>query len=70
LAILSLVFFNIIEDKRIRKLFLKGPEYRSPSKIDFNACCSHIAESIEDFSIKWRRRENADSEIGHKMGAI
>jgi hypothetical protein len=35
---------------------LKGTKYRIPSEIDFTAC-SQIAESIEDFSIKWFRRE-------------
>lgn len=40
---------------------MKGPKYRIPSEIDFNACRGQIAESIEDFSVKWCRRENADS---------
>jgi hypothetical protein len=53
--------FDIINDKKIRNLFLKGPKYRIPSDIDFNACRSLIAESTEDFSVKWCRRENADS---------
>jgi hypothetical protein len=53
--------FDIINDKRIRNLFLKGPKYRIPSDIGFNACRKQIAESIEDFSVKWCRRENADS---------
>ena len=52
--------FNIIKDKRIRKLFQKGPKYRFPSKIDFNACRGQIAESIETFCVKWCRRENAN----------
>ena len=51
--------FDIV-DKRIRHLFSKGPKYRLPSTIDFNACRAQIAHSIEDFSIKWCRREHAD----------
>ena len=53
--------FDIIKDKRIRKIFLKGPKYRIPSDIDFDACRGQIAESIESFCVKWCRRENADS---------
>jgi hypothetical protein len=36
---------------------LKGTKYRISSEIDFTACRSQNAESIEDFSIKWFRRE-------------
>ena len=53
--------FDIIHDKRIRNLFLNGPKYRLLSEISFDACRGRIAESIENFSIKWCRRENADS---------
>ena len=46
--------------KRIRTLFTKGPKYRLPSYIDFESCRSQIAESVQDFSVKWCRREYAD----------
>ena len=52
--------FEIIKDKRLRNLLTKGPKYRIPSFIDFDACHSHIAESIQEFSIKWCRREHVD----------
>lgn len=52
--------FEVIEDKRLRNLLKKGPKYRIPSNIDFNACRSHIAESLDDFCIKWSRREQAE----------
>ena len=32
-----------------------------PSVIDFDACRAQIAQSIEEFSVKWCRREDADS---------
>ena len=51
--------FEII-DKRIRHLFSKGPKYRMPSYIDFDVCRKHMAESLEEFSVKWCRRENAE----------
>ena len=31
-----------------------------PSLIDFDACRTHIAEAIQEFCIKWCRREHAD----------
>ena len=52
--------FDII-DKRIRHLFRKGPKYRLPSVIDFDACRNQIAHSLEEFSVKWCRREQADT---------
>lgn len=52
--------FGIIKDKRVRNIFLKGPKYRIPSDIDFNDCRGQIAEGIENYSVKWCRRENAD----------
>ena len=52
--------FDIVKDKRIRNLFLKGPKYRISSDIDFNACRVQIAESIDSFCVKWCKRENAD----------
>ena len=42
-------------------MFLKGAKYRIPSVIDFDACRTQIAQSFEDFSVKWCRREQADS---------
>lgn len=52
--------FELIEDKRIRKLFFKGPKYRLPSRIDFEACRAEIAQAIEQFSDRWCRREKAE----------
>ena len=42
-------------------MFRKGPKYRLPSVIDFDACRTQIAHSLEEFSVKWCRREQADS---------
>ena len=52
--------FDIIKDNRLRTLLTKGPKYRMPSFIDFDSCRSLIAESIQEFSVKWCRREHAD----------
>ena len=55
--------FDIIHDKRIRNLFLKGPKYRIPSNIDFDQCRDQIAESVENYSLKWCRREKMRTEM-------
>ena len=39
---------------------MKGPKYRLPSLIDFDSCRSKIAEAVQNFSVKWCRREHAD----------
>jgi hypothetical protein len=52
--------FDIIKDKRLRNLLTKGPKFRLPSTIDFNSCRVQIAEALQNFSIKWCRREHAD----------
>ena len=53
--------FNIIKDKRLKSLLSKGPKYRLPSLIDFDSCRNIIIEALKDFSVKWCRREHADT---------
>ena len=52
--------FDIIKDKRLRTLLTKGPKFRLPSAIDFNSCRGQIADALQNFSIKWCRREHAE----------
>ena len=52
--------FDIIKDKRLRVLLTKGPKFRLPSVIDFDSCRGQIAEALENFSVKWCRREHAE----------
>lgn len=40
----------------------KGPKFRLPSLIDFDACRNHILEALDNYSIKWCHREHADSD--------
>lgn len=51
---------NAIKDTRIRKLISKGPKYRIPANIDFDACRQEIAESLSNFSSRWCKREKTD----------
>ena len=53
--------FSIIKDKRLRNLLTKGPKYRLPSLIDFDACRIKIAEAVQQFALKWCNREYADN---------
>ena len=41
-------------------LLLKGPKYRFPSNIDFPKCRRTIADSLNDFSNRWCKRENVE----------
>ena len=43
-------------------IFFKGPKYRFPSNITFPKCRREIAASLNDFSNRWCKRENAKSD--------
>ena len=38
----------------------KGPNYRFPSKIDFNRCREVIASALNDFGNRWCKRESVE----------
>ena len=54
--------FDIIKDNRIQHLFSKGPKYRLPTYIDFDACRAEIAEGLNIFARKWYKRELAENQ--------
>ena len=54
--------FDIIKDKRIRHLFSKGPKYRLPCEIDFDACRVEIAEALSNYAKDWCKRESTNKE--------
>lgn len=41
-------------------MLTKGPKYRLPTTIDFEACRTQIAEALQLFSVKWCRREHTE----------
>ena len=53
---------SVIPDARVRNIVSNGPKYRFPSKIDFFKCRREIATSLNDFSNRWRKRENVELE--------
>ena len=42
---------RIVKNDKLRKLFMKGPNFREPKPINFNKCCTEI-ESALDFCIE------------------
>ena len=40
---------RIVENNKLRKLFVKGPKYREPSKLDFSKAESCITEGLSEF---------------------
>ena len=53
---------NVVPDSRVHDFISKGPTYRLPSKIDFIKCRRQIAISLNDFSNRWHKRENVESD--------
>ena len=43
-------------------LVSEGPKYRFPSNIEFPKCHREIAASLNDFSNRWCKRVNAESD--------
>ena len=53
---------NVIPDSRVRFIISKCPKYRFSSYIDFPKCRREIAASFIDFSNRWCKRENVESD--------
>ena len=51
---------NAIPGARVRNIISKGPKYRLAYNIDFPKCRREIAASLNDFSNRWRKRENVE----------
>ena len=51
---------NVIPDAIVRNIISKGRRHRFPSNIDFPKCRREIADSLNDFSYRWCKRENVE----------
>ena len=51
---------NVIPDARVQNIISKIPEYRFPSNINFPNCHKESAASLNDFSNRLCKRENAE----------
>ena len=52
---------KIITDSRIRSVISKGPKYRFPAHIDFNKCRETIASALNDYCMRWCKKEHVQS---------
>ena len=57
----STVNLKIITDSRIRSVISKGPKYRFPANIDFSKCRETIASALNDYCMRWCKREHVES---------
>ena len=53
---------NAIPNARVRNIISKGPKYRFPSNIEFPKCRREIDASLNDFSNRWCKWQNADTD--------
>ena len=53
---------NVIPDTRVRNIISKGPKYRFPTNIDFSKYRREIAASLNDFSHRWCKWKNVESD--------
>lgn len=53
--------FDVLNNKKLKGIFFKGPKYRLPTKIDFITCLEHITDSLNKFTSLWCKRENIEN---------
>ena len=52
---------DVIKNRQIKSLFKKGPKFRLPSRIDFNACKDVFSESLDTYCARWCKKEGVDT---------
>ena len=50
---------RIIPNEKLRKLFMKGPNYRETPSINWNMNFKILMDSVEDYARSWVKREHA-----------
>ena len=53
---------NIVSDDKLRHLLAKGPKYRIPQSFNWNHNFKIIMDAVEDYAVKWAKREKAEVE--------
>ena len=53
---------EVISNKMLQDIISKGPKFRLPNVIEFDKCFSVIKDSLEEFCVKWCKRENTSSD--------
>ena len=55
-------YLNVIPDARVSNIIFKSPKYRFPSNINFPKCGREIAASLNDFSNRWCKWKNVETD--------
>ena len=54
---------DIIPNEKLREIFSKGPKYREPRTINFQADLRIIFDALEEYVITWSKREKTDPSV-------
>ena len=54
---------KIIRNRKLRKLFSKGPSYREPYYINWERNLATCVKAVLEFKRKWAKKEQIDSSI-------
>ena len=52
---------NIVKDRQVRKLLIKGPTYREQNNINWKKNEELCIEAVRKYKTKWARTENVDA---------
>jgi hypothetical protein len=62
---------NIIKNRHIRKLLVKGPSYREQNNVNWNKVQSILLDAVRKYKVNWARKEHVDvrllNEWHHKI---
>ena len=65
---------NIVKNRHIRKLLMKGPSYREQRNINWNKVEILCMEAICKYRVRWAKKENVDVRVladwEHEVGAF
>ena len=57
---------NFINNKKLKSIFNKGPNFRVSSKMDFDGCSSEFREQLDKLITKWAKKEKSPQKIFFK----
>ena len=54
---------NIITDKKLRQLLMKGPNYREQNNINWDVCIKICKKAVKECKVKWAKSERVDVRV-------
>src|ERR1700723_683816 len=63
LQVFGIHIINIVENRDLRHLLMKGPNYREPCVINWNKVVSCIIAGVTECQKDWARKENVDRAV-------